>query len=168
MTTLKIVRRKDALAEGQTYYFTGKACKRGHVALRRALNGMCVECEMLKNNDNSRKEYMRQYAEQNRTKLREIASRWQKENKGKVNANTAKRHTAKMNRQPKWLTKEDKETIKSLYQLAAIYKKECGIDCHVDHIVPLQGHQVNGLHVPWNLQVLPAVENIRKSNKFYD
>lgn len=159
-------KRKNALVKGETYYFTGKPCKKNHVALRRALNGYCTECEAIKNNSEERKKYMSAYAEQKRVKIREIASRWQRNNKGKVNANTALRHAAKMQRTPKWLTKEEKIHIRCLYQVAAMRSQESGQEWHVDHIVPLQGENVSGLHVPWNLQILPAVENMSKGNRY--
>lgn len=159
--------RKEAILNNSVLYFTGKPCKHGHVAPRRTVNGCCTSCEEVKNNSEQRKEYMVLYANEKRTKLREIASRWQKNNKGKVNANTAIRHTSKMLRTPLWLTKEEKERIRCYYQLSAMRTKESGIVWNVDHIVPLQGENVSGLHVPWNLQVIPAADNFKKNNTFY-
>lgn len=66
---------------------------------------------------------------------------------------------------PPWLTEEDRAQIVSYYSHARDCQITTGEAYHVDHIVPLQGTNVCGLHVPWNLQVLPSDINIRKSNK---
>jgi hypothetical protein len=76
------------------------------------------------------------------------------------------RRLAKIQRTPAWLTDIDFERINNEYRVAALLTKVTGSAWHVDHIVPLQGKMVSGLHVPSNLRVLPATENIRKSNNF--
>lgn len=43
--------------------------------------------------------------------------------------------------------------------------EETGVQHEVDHMVPIAGKNVCGLHVPWNLRVIPRLDNIRKSNK---
>lgn len=159
-------KRKEAILQGLVTYFTGKPCKYGHVANRRTVNGFCTACEKVKNNSEFRQEYMAEYASNNKEKIKEIAARWVQNNKGKVNSFTAARHTAKMKRQPTWLSKEQKQYIRCLYQLSAMRSRESDIKWHVDHVVPLQGENVSGLHVPWNLKVIPAADNIKKTNKW--
>lgn len=93
----------------------------------------------------------------------ELKNRWAKNNLDKRAAAWARYYAAKLKACPKWA---DLEAIETLYTEAHRRTKETGIEYHVDHIVPLQGKLVSGLHVEYNLQVIPAVENCRKGNKF--
>ena len=106
------------------------------------------------------------WREQNPEKLKSIYKDWAQRNRDKVNAKWMQREAGKKNRTPDWLTVDQLWMIEQAYDIAAKRKQIFGFDWHVDHIVPLQGKTVSGLHVPWNLQVIPAVENQRKSNKF--
>lgn len=65
---------------------------------------------------------------------------------------------------PKWLSKKHKKQILAFYAAAQELSKKTGIPHHVDHMVPMAGREVMGFHVPWNLRVIPASENLRKSN----
>lgn len=69
-------------------------------------------------------------------------------------------------RTPSWLTTDDHWFIGEIYELAALRTKMFGFAWHVDHIIPLQGKNVSGLHVPLNLRVIPGAENVRKSNQY--
>lgn len=82
--------------------------------------------------------------------------------------NLIKRRTMKMKRTPSWLTDLQKEHIRLFYEAAMILSDEIGIKFNVDHIVPLRGKNVSGLHVPWNLQILTASDNFKKGNKYDD
>jgi protein required for attachment to host cells len=107
----------------------------------------------------------KKYRQSNKDKVALSKKRYAQENKGKINAAVAKREAAKILRTPKWLTEDDLWMIEEAYSLAALRAKMFGISWHVDHVIPLQGKNVSGLHVPINLQVIPGVENIRKGNR---
>lgn len=90
---------------------------------------------------------------------------WANRNRDKVNATWMRRDAAKKNRTPSWLTVDEHWMIEQAYDIATKRTQMLGIPFHVDHIVPLQGKTVSGLHVPWNLQVITAKENQMKSNR---
>ena len=81
-------------------------------------------------------------------------------------AKCAARYSAKRRRTPPWLTAEHKRQIRAVYAECRRVSKETGVKHHVDHIVPLVGKTVSGLHVPWNLQIITGAENARKANKW--
>ena len=70
-----------------------------------------------------------------------------------------------MSATPTWLTRENLLQIRGFYAKAVEATKATGVKHHVDHIIPLCGKLVCGLHVPWNLQVLTASENLSKGRK---
>ena len=58
--------------------------------------------------------------------------------------------------------------IRQAYELAQLRTKIFGFPWHVDHVLPLKGRLVSGLHTPINLQVIPGVDNLRKGNRAED
>jgi 5-methylcytosine-specific restriction endonuclease McrA len=78
---------------------------------------------------------------------------------------TARYLATKAQRTPKWLTAINFDQINMFYEAATSLTKELGIKMEVDHIIPLFGENVSGLHVPWNLQVLTKSDNARKGNR---
>lgn len=133
-------------------------------------------------NQDKVKEYSKFYYEENIESIKAKKKNWRKaasdlisvynkeyrkNNRGKCNAYSAKRRAQKRNATPPWLTKEDYESMKQFYDEAVRLSEETGIDHAVDHIHPLLGEFVCGLHVPWNLQVLTRSDNSSKRNSLH-
>jgi len=98
-----------------------------------------------------KKEYWAKYHEKNREALSEKASM---------------ARCIRLKRVPSWLTEKDRACIKALYKNAKTRTLNSGISWHVDHIIPLRGKYVSGLHVPSNLRVVKAKTNLSKNNYF--
>ena len=104
------------------------------------------------------------YADHEKSKSKQLIR--QKLRLPKVAAYEALRRSEKLKRTPAWLTDFDKLKIQCFYSVASMLTRENKEPWHVDHIVPLQGELVSGLHVPNNLQFMRGVDNISKHNNF--
>lgn len=118
------------------------------------------------NNRESILKNVHEYSLKNKVKIKETEAIYRKVNKSQVNQWCSKRRSRKLQRTPSWLTKEHFLDIEKFYDAAVKLTELTGEIYHVDHIVPLKGDRVSGLHVPWNLQVITAKENLKKGNTF--
>jgi hypothetical protein len=146
------------------YYYSDKPCKYGHVSPRNVNGRYCLECHRLRSqkryNENPQKQHAatKRWRDNNKQRWNEYARQWAKENPEHYAFHSAKRRASKLRATPIWLSKMQLQEIKEFYQ-------RCPKGMHVDHIIPLQGENVCGLHVPWNLQYLTPTENSQKSNQ---
>jgi len=106
----------------------------------------------------------KKYYAENREKHIAACKKWANANASLVAFRFARRRAAKKHATPKWLTAIHWAQIQEMYDVAAAISVQTGIKHHVDHIFPLQGRGFHGLHVPWNLRVIPASENHQKLN----
>lgn len=156
--------QKDALSMGLPFYFSGKECKFGHVTSRYASTNICFFCnqerakktDTTKYHSEARNAKARESYQQNKAYRINQIKGYNQLNRAKLKSKYAKHRYKKMQRTPAWA---DEQKIKEIYA-------NCPDGYHIDHIIPLNGKLVSGLHVEYNLQYLPAIENMRKSNKF--
>lgn len=129
-----------------------------HKAYYQANKSKWTKRTWAKNNPEKNRACKAAYRARNKDKVRAYNKQWAKSNAGKVTAYARAYQLAKKRAMPTWLSKDQLEKIEHFY-----VNRPDGY--HVDHIIPLNGKLVSGLHVHWNLQYLRAAENISKSNK---
>lgn len=213
---------KAAREAGSKFYFTGKACKHGHVSKRATATGNCYECASIasagwaKRNMSARNEIVQRWRENNREQYLELnrqnaariraedveayraqqrqrykddpeyfkerervfraenaevvreRDRQRSRNPNRIaqkGVSEGKRRAIKANGTLSWLTADHRREMAETYRKARSLTGETGIVHHVDHIEPLKGKNSCGLHVPWNLQILTAEENLKKGNR---
>jgi len=134
--------------------------------------GVCKVCLKLaakrqraENPERSR-EITKAYRTRHREKELERYTKYNKDHPEVRAAHSAKRRAYHKNATPAWLTNEQKQDMTCMYALAKKFEKLCNVEYHVDHIVPLAGKDICGLHVPWNLQILEASLNFSKGNSY--
>jgi hypothetical protein len=158
-----------ARERGEKRYFTGLPCKRGHTAERLVSNNTCVECWKLlakanthwfREHDNKRRQTpeRKEYHNANERKNRKLPHR-----QAARAAERMARIAVQLERTPKWA---DLKAIRKIYEESHRVTKVTGVEHHVDHIIPMRGKLVSGLHVAENLRVLPGPENLAKGSKF--
>ena len=166
---MEVIKRSTAKAEGLSHYFTGKPCKNGHLEIRLVTNGTCIRCNAdaqlrykLDKKDLMRQKF-RSWRIENLEYDKDRKAHWRK-TKPHKNAEKSRRYEAtKRGAIPSWA---DNFVIEGMYELASVFRR-IGLNIHVDHIVPLKGKTVCGLHTHDNLQLLTGSENSRKFNSFW-
>lgn len=148
---MELISCRRAIEQDLSHYFTGKPCKYGHIAIRHVSSRTCYECTRIRENDRyqnlddiAKTVYLADQREYNRNNAHLFRAYAKRTN--------AERRT----RTPPW--SEHKEILQ--------FYKNCPPGYEVDHIIPLLGKLVSGLHVLSNLQYLTKTDNRCKGNKF--
>lgn len=123
----------------------------------------CTKAYKEKNKE-TLKAYDKAYKETHKEYFKEQTKTWRIVNKGAWNATRAKYRASKLKATPSWA---DLNKIKEFYECCHAFKLYTGEEYHVDHIVPLQGKTVCGLHCESNLQIIKMFENAAKRNYWW-
>jgi hypothetical protein len=173
---MQIITRAEAREQLKPRYFTGKACRYGHLEERFTLDARCLGCsrdhsaksrakhldarrasdrEYARDHASNRKEYRREWVSANREKVTSDHRDWCARNPERRREHHKRYHAAKVRATPAWA---DLAAIEKFYA-----DRPEGME--VDHMVALQGRNVSGLHVHWNLQYLTPYQNAAKGNR---
>lgn len=148
------------------YKNTCKICRNALNKEYRKRNKEKVKAYHKEHYEKNKEEHLKrcvEWQQRNKIKVKQYQQRYRKKHSGRVTAKNRKRELAKLERTPLWA---DNDKINGTYMLAQYLMETYGCAIHVDHIVPLRGELVSGLHVENNLQLLFAEDNLRKGNTF--
>ncbi len=123
---------------------------------RDGLQYSCLECGRRDAKEDRQK---------NPERAKKKSKKWRQNNPEKHCALVSKRRAAKMKATPPWVKDEHIAEIDFLYWFSSKINGLHGHSYEVDHTHALRGENFSGLHVPWNLRVMPSSANARKSNK---
>lgn len=154
---LLAARRSHYEANKQAYKDQARAWKAAHPDVMRELSRRYYA----KNREQEQRR-LAEWEQRNQERRREAKKQWRIDNHAKLAAQCRARQARKLCATPKWA---DRALIEVEYALAMWCSKVMGEPYHVDHIIPLQGELVCGLHVHNNLQVIPQVANLSKGNR---
>ena len=118
--------------------------------------------------DNRAKYLARQnkYNAENRDEIAARKKKYREDYPEKKAAADAKRRAAQLERIPSWSDKSDLKAIRKIYARCKRINKLTGIPHEVDHVIPMQGENISGLHHSTNLAIIPAALNRSKKNKW--
>jgi hypothetical protein len=134
-------------------------------AYRFADHAAMLERERQWREANGAAERSRKWREQNQAREKDRLARWARENPERMRQKNAERRARKLCATPWWA---DHNAIRVFYDEAVRLSAETGTPHEVDHIVPLKGENVCGLHVHWNLRVVTRRANRSKNNRLVE
>ncbi len=117
-----------------------------------------------RNNKDKKRERNKIWVNNNKHKVREYERKYKRTHPETIAAKYARKRAARNQSIPLWTTPSMKKTIKIFYAMAQNMSDISGVQHDVDHVWPLRGKNSCGLHVPWNLQVVPCFVNQAKRN----
>ena len=136
----------------------------------KGLRATCKDCHSClskvynKNSKEIRNSKSKEWYQANRTKKDEKTKEWYRLHPEARNFKSANYRARKLQATPSWLTEDQKLHIKHYYELSSLLSEQLE-PMAVDHVIPLKGKDVCGLHVPWNLQITTISDNSKKRNK---
>lgn len=171
---MQVVTRAQARERGATHYFTGVPCNHGHVARRYASNKRCVKCASAGHGDGLYTPRLKaraageQFYRGRACPSGHDGTRYATTGVCRTCASerAQARHSRLAHATPPWFSDHDRATIRRTYALARFMTEATGQAWEVDHIIPMNGKNVCGLHVAANIQAMPRRGNRRKGNKF--